>query len=54
MNTLDQLRERVFSLSEQFSWLGMSPDIPSMTLQELEAALRLLARLEGGENGTRN
>lgn len=54
MNTLDQLRERVFSLSEQFSWLGMGPDIPAMTLHELEAALRLLTRLSRGAHGTGN
>lgn len=39
------LRERVYSLSERFSWLGMTPDIPTMSGSELEAAYRLLMRL---------
>lgn len=52
MNTLEQLREHAYSLSERFSWLGMGPDIPTMTLIELEAALRLLTRLNEGTNGT--
>lgn len=39
------LRERVYSLSERFSWLGMSVDITTMTRSELEAAYRLLMRL---------
>lgn len=39
------LRERVYSLSERYSWLGMGVDIPTMTRGELEAAYRLLMRL---------
>lgn len=45
MNTLEQLRERVYNLSERLPSLGMAPDIPAMTLHELEAALRFLVRL---------
>ena len=44
----DLLRERVYSLSERFSWLGMSADIPAMTLCELEGAYRFLLRLADG------
>jgi hypothetical protein len=48
MNALDLLRHRVYSLSERLSWLGMSADIPAMTLAELEAAYRFLLRHAGG------
>ena len=44
----DQLREHVYRLSERLSWLGMTPDIPAMTPDELEGAYRLLLRLSDG------
>ena len=43
--TEEQLRERVYSLSERFPWLGMTSDIASMTKCELEGAYALLSRL---------
>ncbi|MBI3523839.1 MAG: hypothetical protein HY066_04820 [Betaproteobacteria bacterium] len=39
------LRERVYSLSERFSWLGIGPDIPAMSLCELEGVYRFLLRI---------
>lgn len=43
----DMLRERVYSLSLRFSWLGIGADIAAMTLSELEAVLRFLRRVAG-------
>lgn len=39
------LRLRVYSLSERLSWLGITPDIASMTICELEAVYRFLQRM---------
>ena len=41
------LRERVNALSERFSWLGISADIPAMTLCELVGVYRFLLRIAG-------
>lgn len=46
---VEQLRARVYSLSERSSWLGMGADIAHMTVVELEAALRFLMRLAESE-----
>jgi hypothetical protein len=43
--TIELLRERVYSLSERLSWLGVTPDIASLTLCELEALYRFLTRM---------
>lgn len=43
----DLLRERVYSLSERFSWLGIGPDIAAMAASELEGVLRFLLRHAG-------
>lgn len=45
--SIELLRERVYRLSERFSWLGVSPDIPSMTLCELEGVYLFLRRIAG-------
>ena len=45
--TIELLRERVYSLSERFSWLGITPDIPAMPASELEAVLCFLLRHAG-------
>jgi len=41
------LRERVYALSERFSWLGINADIAAMTLVELEGVYRFLRRIAG-------
>jgi len=41
------LRERVYSLSERFSWLGVGPDIAAMSLCELEGVYLFLVRVAG-------
>jgi hypothetical protein len=46
--TIDTLRERVYSLSERFSWLGIGADIATMTLSELEGVYRFLRRFADG------
>jgi hypothetical protein len=43
--TIELLRERVYSLSERLSWLGVTPDIAGMTICELEAVYRFLRRI---------
>lgn len=46
--SVEQLRERVYSLSERFSWLGIGADIAAMTCCELEGVYRFLRRLADG------
>lgn len=43
--TIEELRERCYSLSERFSWLGVGADIPTLSLIELEALYRFLVRV---------
>lgn len=45
--TVDLLRERVYGLSERFSWLGIGADIAAMTVSELEGVYRFLQRIAG-------
>ena len=45
--TIEHFRWRVYSLSERLPWLGMSADIPAMTLIELEGAYCFLQRMAG-------
>jgi hypothetical protein len=47
MNYADFLRERVYTLSERFSWLGIGSDIAALTLSELEGVYRFLRRIAG-------
>lgn len=44
---VEMLRGRVYSLSERFSWLGITANIAAMTVAELEAVLRFLRRVAG-------
>ena len=45
--TAELLRERVYILSERFSWLGIGADIAAMTVSELEGVYRFLLRVAG-------
>jgi hypothetical protein len=46
MTDYERLLARAYSLSERFSWLGITPDLPGMTMTELEAVCRLLVRIQ--------
>ena len=43
--TSEELREFVYLISERYAWLGIGPDIASMTTSELEGVYRFLLRV---------
>lgn len=49
--TTNELRERVYCLSERLSWLGISADIAALSVVELWGLLAFLQRVAGGSDG---